>query len=193
MRRIDLRYPEGAAGKKGRSLGFGAGPSRHRGGASRARPRSDAPTHPWVLLARVTLARPPLRGRGAPPGSSPVSRVVLVFSTRDPWAGLGQREANCSGLGDTRFSWQRPAQHERSTHSGRFVLAQAPPPANGPLCASAWAGPSLESESRSQGGALQLLNPTSRWREDCLPLHQSQTEFPKKAGQRTETIGASGP
>lgn len=125
----------------------------------------------------ATLERP---GRPAWELASESGGARVLHSGSVGWAGPGQREANCSGLGDTRFAWQRPAQHERSTRSDPFVLAQAPPPAKGALCASAWAGPSLESESRSQGGALQLLNPTSRWREDCLPLHNHRRNSLKK-------------
>lgn len=144
-------------------------------------------SHPWVLLAGVTLAQPSLRGRGAPPRSLQASTVVLVLSTRDPWPGLGQPEANCHGLGNASFTWQRLSQLTQAP-----LYSLRPHPLRMGLCAQArGAGPSLELESGSLDGALQLSQPLLEVERGLchLPLHQSQTAFPKKADQGIETTG----
>lgn len=93
-------------------------------------------SHPWVLLAGVTLAQPSLRGRGAPPRGLQASPAVLVLSTRDP--------GSVARAGPARGQLSRPWQRflylatPLAAYLGPFVLTQAPPTVNGPVCASAW-------------------------------------------------------
>lgn len=96
------------------------------------------------------LERP---GRPAQELASEPSGARALHSGSVAWAGPAR--------GQLSRPWQRflYLATPSAAYLGPFVFTQAPPPENGPLCASAWAGPSLALESGSPDGALEFSQP----------------------------------
>lgn len=104
------------AEQSGRSLGFGAGPSRRRGGAAGPDPLATRPLTCGASCpgdpCSAVLDRP---GRPTPELASEPSGARVLHRGSVGWTGPG--ETNCHGLCDCCFTSQRPPQLERPAPS----------------------------------------------------------------------------